>query len=142
MASRPLYETEFDRENELAVAKAVGARYGWEARKLPSRYALDFALVEGAEVRFWLEVKCRRNARAAYPTYMLSLSKVFALLELQERTSIRSGVAVSWTDCLGVLPLPSPYRVSIGGRTDRGDAQDVEPVALFDVGLFLNWPRR
>ena len=49
-------------------------------------------------------------------------------------------VVVQWTDHLGMCRLPPPESANLywdwGGHTQRGDPQDMEPVAYFDISAF------
>lgn len=134
---RPSYESDADRERECAVASKLAALAQMEVRLMPRRYPVDFALVDRRDnVRCWIEVKCRTNLREAFPTYMLSYGKYLTLAELQRVSGLPVRLAVQWSDDLGVLEIPAMHRISFGGRADRGDWQDQEPVALFEIGLF------
>jgi hypothetical protein len=134
---RPTYERQADREAE-AAAVAKLARFGdLTPVKLPKFYKVDFALVgaDGA-IKRWIEVKCRTNEMWAYPTYMVSYHKYLDLLALQQASGIPACLVVQWQDALGVLRFPAPHKVGFGGRRDRGDNDDVEPVALINIAEF------
>ena len=133
--SRPLYESGLDRANERAVADVLLERWRCSAVKLPISYELDYALVRDGTVRAWAEVKCRRNARDRYPTYMISLRKVLAGLAMAERTNLPFLLLVQWADALGWV-TPSARGIQIGGRHDRGDSADVEPVIHIPIDTF------
>lgn len=136
--ARPIYETSKDRAKERAAIEFIAPKVkcdGWHS--MPKRYPLDFALTRDGNVEFFAEVKCRTNAHDAYPDYMLSMGKFVGLLEMQTSTNIPSLLVVDWTDCVGVLRLPVPgIEYKIGGRKDRGDDQDVEPVVHIPVDRF------
>lgn len=140
--ARRIYETKDDRSKEEAVLETL--RRAWHpviVTKLPPKYALD-AFVDWGTVQAFLEVKRRNCASTTYKTYMLSLRKVREGLDHAEL--MPQGVfllVVEWTDGLFVCDvaeaLTAPgYRVEVGGRDDRGDWQDVEPVAHIPVNLF------
>lgn len=132
--NRPVYETQEDRSRERAVAERLAALSGTRALAMPLRYDVDYALVDDQErVRRWLEIKCRTNNRDAYPTYLLSYGKYLKLVALASASGVGVRLAVKWSDALGVLPIPSPHTISFGGRSDRKDWQDREPVALFPI---------
>jgi len=87
-----------------------------------------------------VEVKVRKNARLKYPTYMLSKAKYDALTELSETGFIGAMLAVQWTDQLGVVAIPTAHSVGHGGRYDRNDAADQEPVVLIPIKNFTRIP--
>jgi len=44
---------------------------------------------------------------------------------------------VKWTDNIGFIDVNTPQDfLSIGGRTDRDDELDIEPVAHWSISLF------
>ena len=133
--SRPLYESASDRANEQAVADVLLERWRCSAVKLPISYELDYALTRNGTVMAWAEVKCRRVAREHYPTYMVSLRKVLAGLAMAERTNLPFLLLVQWTDALGWV-TPAARNIQLGGRHDRGDSADVEPVIHVPIAEF------
>lgn len=132
---RPQYETSHDRAGEEAVIKAalpvLKADY---YRKLPLAYRADYALMRGADVFGFAEVKCR-NKR--YSTLILSLHKYLTLLDF-----IRAGfvcfVLVRWPEGMFAyrVSLSDNYHVKWSGRNDRGDWQDTEPCVHLPTGKF------
>lgn len=136
-AERPIYETDADRDRELATITAVADRLGLEVKTMPRRYPVDFMLTKGKGARYFAEVKCRKCERQTYPTFMLGLAKYIGMITLQEQTGVPTIIVVGWKDLIGMLRLPVPnLRIEVGGRTDRGDAQDVEPVVQIPTDLF------
>ena len=105
------------------------------AEKLPIRYELDYLLLREGRGVAWLEIKSRTNARTAYPTYMISFGKIMAARRLSEASQLPSFLLVQWSDYCGYVRLDSllDFRTGVGGRTDRGDEQDIEPVALIPI---------
>jgi hypothetical protein len=105
------------------------------AEKLPMKYELDYLLLREGKGVAWLEIKSRTNPRAAYPTYMISLGKIMAARRLSEASQLRSFLLVQWSDYCGYVRLDSllDFTTAVGGRTDRGDEQDIEPVALIPI---------
>lgn len=139
MLTRPLYERGKDRENERAVAEWLARRRSDQlsAVQMPKRYPVDYALIDGyGTFHEWLEIKCRTNAMGAYPDYMVSLEKVRGMFDLARFTALPARLIVRWEDCLGSLTFPVTYDIRMGGRKDRGDAQDMEPMAHFAVADF------
>lgn len=96
----------------------------------------------GENVReHWLvEVKIRQRA---YDRYMLSLHKATTMLVMAATSAFMPVLVVAWTDKreVGVCDLRSVrMEPGIGGRKDRGDEQDVEPVVFFSRSAFLLEP--
>jgi hypothetical protein len=137
---RPTYETAADRQNEKRVAQKAAATWGecW-AVKLPKQYRADFAFVDSKEaVLAWCEVKCRTNPHDRYPTYMLSLAKWMEAERMAESSGLPFYLLVEFTDGVYYLRVKKidGLTVKMGGRTDRGDAQDVEPTIHIPIKHF------
>lgn len=131
---RPRYETETDLANEAAVVNVVASRWLCECRKLPLRYELDYAIYKDNFLRAYLEIKCRSVASNQYATVILSAAKVATAKQLSAAAGVPSILVVSYTDLdLWIDISKADAKYSPGGRSDRGDAQDLEPVAHFYV---------
>jgi hypothetical protein len=136
------YENEQDRKNEEAVIKEIARRYGCDYRKLPVRYVVDYGLFRGRDLAYFAEVKCRKIPRHQFPDLILSLFKFGALLDLQSTHSIPALLVACWTDSMGITRVPlSGMRIGWGGRTDRADDQDTEPVVYIPVDHFSKMQR-
>lgn len=130
---RPTYETENDlsREREL-----INEWVCPNARKLPRSYGFDFmvkneSFVGGYSV--W-EVKVRSKL---YKTWFISLLK---LLKAQEYKALGiTPYALVEIEGLAyrVDLLETPFRFGYGGRSDRGDPADREPMVHYKVSDML-----
>jgi hypothetical protein len=145
MSGRPVYETEADRIRERAVATKVlrWAVPGGVAVKLKPFSPVDFAFCNGdGRVLAFCEVKVRACRSDEYETYMLSMDKLIALRALAQQWAIGGPLvllAVQWTDRLGAYTVDPGLLLSapmMGGRWDRGDGMDVEPVVHIPVSAF------
>ena len=130
---RPIYETTEDRRAAVRVMKYVSAALAMdELHEMEELHTADFLARKG-DLEIYAEVKCRRNAAQAYPTYMLSKAKYDALLELGKPAML----VVKWSDGVGITPLPVSHTVGRGGRWDRGDSKDVEQVVYIPIDNFM-----
>jgi len=132
---RPYYENQRDLTNENLVATALKEK-GLDFVKMPVSYRLDFAMLHKGKVRGFAEVKTRNNRHDKYPTLMISLGKVMAARQLSEATGTRSILFVKFLDGLYWCDFASPFNLEIGGRKDRQDDADIEPVAHFAISAF------
>jgi len=132
---RPRYERPRDLTNEQRVAARMKER-GIDLRKLPISYRLDFAMFRDGKLRGFAEVKTRNNRHDTYPTLMISLGKVMAARQLAEVSETRSVLLVQYLDGIYWCNFASPFEVAMGGRWDRGDDDDVEPVAHYPIEAF------
>ena len=133
---RPLYESQKDLDEERKIAQFFAEKFDCTFSKMPIRYGLDYAIVRGRKVCGFAEFKSRTNALERYDTYMLSLGKVVSAHTLTQATTLPSFLMVKWTNAIGYISLSTPYEIEMGGRNDRADWQDVEPVAHFKIKDF------
>jgi len=136
--NRPTYENAEDRSAEtLAVQKFIRS-FGGEVDfiKLPVQYKMDFALTRNGFITALVEVKCRKNNKHTYPTYMISMSKLVAAAGYGN-IGINCILLVQWADSMGWVQMTNDdWKVKVGGRKDRGDWQDVEPVTHIPISEF------
>ena len=138
---RPVYETEKDRKMEQAIINELSDAWKIFYQKLPIKHRLDFALLDDKKaVIAWAEVKRRDNDSTTYDTYMLRLDKYMSGMQLFKLTGLPFYMVVKFSDglyyCEVSLLSYAQLNISFGGRTDRGDSQDVEPCIYFDSNLF------
>lgn len=136
---RPTYETPEDQSHERQVVDLLCAKWGCTAAKTPRFYGVDWSLQKGNEVKAMAEVKFRK---ASYPTYILSLHKFVEMCQSAAVSGLPYFLVVSWPEesqrvvrYVSVTP-EIKQRVIHGGRKDRGDAQDVEPVVEIPMSKF------
>lgn len=134
---RPLYETQQDRDNEQALSSIIERQFNCQLTKMPIKLSLDFmATRDGSAVAF-IEARQRKTKMLQYPTYMISLYKVMMANTLTQATGLPCFLAVQWSDAAGICKLPAKdMDIQTGGTMRRGDPQDIEPVAYFDVASF------
>lgn len=104
-------------------------------------YPVDFVGVKRGCVTTFMELKTRHNPRLAYADYMISLTKYLAGAEIARVTGLNFQICVHWIDAVGVWDWrrmqPTNLNIKIGGRRDRGDAADIEPVVHLPLSEFL-----
>ena len=134
---RPIYETPHDLANEASVADVLSSAWNCEMIKLQVRDAFDYAATRGRNITAFVEIKARTNPMRRYPTYMISMTKVMSANTIFMSTGTPSFLVVRWTDCMGWVQLnQNKFPLEIGGRKDRRDAQDIEPVCHININLF------
>lgn len=133
---RPLYESAKDLANELQVSSALAIKWDCNFFKMPMSYHVDWMIMKDKPKAF-AELKCRNNQIGRYPTFLLSLSKWMKGKDLAKEVGIPFLIIVRWTD--GVFyheAGSSEVTYGVGGRRDREDAADVEPVVLIPIEKF------
>jgi len=136
---RKVYENATSLSNERSFAVDFKDKRKVNLSKLPRQYHLDYAMISGdQELEGFLELKNRTNSKKAYSTYMISLSKLLKAKEYKQTLGVNTILAVRWNDADGCINLSElrDYQIKVGGRYDRGDWEDVEPVIHFDIALF------
>lgn len=136
--TRPIYESTFDRENEDRIAFQLAQQWKVGVEKLRKMFPVDYALVQNKAIVGFLEIKCRTNPVYQYPDYLISMGKIDWCLNVSEKFRVKCILAVQWSDRLGWLQVKREcqFKLSIAGRTDRGDGADIEPCCLIPVEQF------
>jgi len=134
---RPIYETQDDRDREALVAKKVGDAFNCSMGKLQPRDAFDFAAMRGDKIVGFVEIKVRANPMGQYSTYMISMTKLATAHAIFAATKTPCILAVQWTDALGYIDMNAvDVTLKMGGRSDRNDPRDIEPVCHIDIAAF------
>ena len=136
--SRPKYVTKADEENE---EKIIGQfkdyiltfkpRLLLNHHKLPDKYEIDYAITykDMKHVYAFVEVKRRNVDKDTYPWLILSLNKYYAMQRCVGM-GIKAFLVFEFNDgtfFIDMNEFESP-RITIHGRTDRNDPDDIEPV--------------
>jgi hypothetical protein len=148
--ARPLYETQADRRREASVAQIISKKLNVKLVKLPIRYSVDYAAYdpETRLLKSWHEIKCRNYASLQlfkYEHLILSLAKVMSGLQLAQTTEKPFYIFWSFLDrsiyCLEITGelIKEVADVRSGGRIDRGDPQDVEPMICFPKEMLVRF---
>lgn len=135
---RPEYETSSDRDREEAVARAFGGRHGVRLARLPPRYSVDRAIIRDGVVSGWAEIKVRTTPASQYPSAHIGAAKLAECLTLAHRTGLPLILIYGWSGGADVRwhRVDGPYTIEMGGRRDRGDWQDQEPMVAIPVEEF------
>ena len=133
--SRPVYESDADRSNQATDVAKLERAFGQTAIAPKDPFAAYDVVFDGQKRPCVVEIKVRRNAREKYPTYMLSEKKYNALCAIHAKGA-DALLAVQWTDALGTVRVPVEHTAGTGGRYDRGDSFDVEPVVHIPINSF------
>lgn len=145
--ARPQYESEQDLANEREIVALV--RESWRcdgSRKLCKyKYGIDYSLHRGRSIPAFAEIKDRPTLSFNHTDgYYLSVEKAFKGRRLTMVTGkpcflvvrFRDGI-VRWTDMNGLV---SPQVID-GGRVDRGDPLDLEPIIIYPWDVFKELQR-
>jgi len=140
-SKRPVYETPEDIIREASIQEEfIEAVYGdnelVKAIKLPKFYAIDYALTKyNGQIVGWLEIKSRTIPSNKYSSYILSYRKWREGISISQESGLPYYLAVKWTDKLGVITFPNsiPTSLVIGGRLDRSDPDDIEPMVEIPI---------
>ena len=139
--TRPLYEKQSDRDNEIRAIPVIENSLNGVARKLPDNHFADFVIIDGlSRVIAYVEYKNRNFVWGDYPTVMLSVTK-FAKLVASKEIRVRSFFVVEDSSgevkALDIHRADLDYRVEYGGRTSNTrDSRDIEPVVHLSSAQF------
>ncbi len=132
---RKRYETFADLENEKQIADIAMGFFGCNsATKLGEHYGADYAFANNLNLICFAEIKKRRVPHTAYETIFVSAYKRLVGLNLETGTGRRSYFIVGFND--GVYGIPwraLPEKITIGGRTDRNNNLDIEPLVHYKI---------
>jgi hypothetical protein len=138
---RQRHETEADLERERQAASKFSRRRKCVLHKLPIFYEIDYLIEFQGLIRGVLEVKCRDFHSYDYGTIFLSLHKYKALCEYGRLVGGTADLVVQLRDKMLTANLlsyhPSSMRIAFGGRTDREEPQDQEPVLHIPIDWFI-----
>jgi hypothetical protein len=133
---RPTYEQESDRNNEHYVA-ALYCKKGYTFEMTPKFFDFDVAYLENDIIKAIAEIKCRTHKYGDFPTFFISAEKLRKLHALHISTGLPTLIIVSWScGTVGHVMIPVDVTVTIGGRTDRNDAKDIEMLVHIPINKF------
>ena len=138
---RPRYETRKDRAKERAVLRTLAKKWQSEVIAAPELACYDAVIKRDGAIVGMVEIKCREVRSTDYPHIILSKKKVDKICRIARagQTAVKPLFVVRFTDrIMGVELQPELYETSKAGRTDRGDAADVEicyeiPIEWFNL---------
>lgn len=136
---RPTYESSDDLHNEQEIISFFTQHFNADltAVKIPKQYKIDYCLMIGDKITAFAEVKKRTCEKNAYDTYMLSLSKYLESIKLKKDLGLETILIIKWADAIGYIELGSKaWPIGFGGRMDRGDWQDQEPMIFIPITEF------
>lgn len=135
---RPVYETDLDRKRELQAAQVFADRVHYDIYRLPKFYEVDFAAYQNGQLVRWVEVKIRNCKSTDYNTYMLDFAKFRSGIEIQNASQRLVLLVVQWTDTMKYWTFRVGYPILPGGRTDRGDPDDIVPAVHIPIHQFVD----
>jgi len=136
---RPIYEKTEDRNRERAVFQLLSKKLNCVCITTPKLSRIDRLIcTKKGKLKAIVELKIRTNKHDAYPTYMLSAAKYKKMLSLADALKVHALLLVKYADKIRMVKLEEEYQLSIGGRTDRGDAQDIEECVYIPIKDFVD----
>lgn len=148
--SRPTYETAAHRTAETDVALRLQAAWtGLSLVKIPRRYVLDYAIYRGmptdprSQLVGFCEIKCRTHTPDTYATLLVSAAKWLEARVWRREAGVSTVLVAAFAD--GTLlrcrldEIASPV-FKLGGRTDRQDPEDLEPMVAIPIASMVPAP--
>jgi hypothetical protein len=130
---RPRYESPEDLKNERRIADYVENKFGIILRKMPDQYYVDFmAFNTAGEPIGVMEMKRRNNPVDQYTTLDLGLKKWNHGSRFFHENALPFSFVVRFNDGVYFYKYQPDdnknFLIKWGGRKDRGDRQDEEPM--------------
>jgi hypothetical protein len=139
---RPIYESQEDLTYETKMKTFLENKWNCTLNKLPYKYSLDWFALREREPMAFVEFKHRENlSLTAWPRYMMSLDKWIKARQLTKELQIPFIMVITFTEgtYYGVFAHNGVHdlRFMFGGRVDRNDNQDLEPMVLLPLDKFI-----
>ena len=132
MGKRIFYETGKDLENEKIVADEIALAFDMILKKMHYKMAIDYMAFDALDIHALavIEIKRRQVCSTKYQSVILSLAKFNKGIEFYKNNDLSFIFAVKFDDGIFTYEY-SPddfFMIVFGGRKDRNDPQDIEPV--------------
>lgn len=133
-----IYQTPDDKVDERRIAQQLAQRWRCEAIEFPELSPIDFYFRRGPKLCALAEIKRKRRTFAQYPTLFLDVLKFWSLLSAAIAFGAPGLFVVECTDGLYVAHVSAciGLTVSVVGRRDRENPQDVRPTIAVPLKLF------
>lgn len=121
------------KDRELLVK--VQLEYGANHRNLPTFSKVDgYLLNENNEVSVWLERKTRNVSFDTYPDVVVDAAKFFALIEMEDITTLPAVIAYGWScGTWGIVRPATVNKFTIESLTPRQDSVSLNKGVKRDV---------
>lgn len=137
---RPAYEKQEDREKQGQIAAEICSAWDVDVIPFPAHSAADYLLINKQSELALGELKCRTNRSLQYKTLILSRQKLIRLIACADTLKVPFYLFIQWDDGIFWQQLSAAdllmLKPSIGGRTDRQDAADIENVYEIPTASF------
>lgn len=131
---RPLYENEVSLKAEKEIARQLEKRWQCRLIKLPISYNADYLAVNNKNPLGLIEIKCRGQR---YSKMFLSLHKFLKVQLFAKQIGVPFILVYGFPEGVWWRNVTQyPLDIEVGGRTDRNDWQDTEPMQMFDMAGF------
>jgi hypothetical protein len=137
----PRYETEQDLSREWAIGVEFARQFNATIRKLPEskRYFCDLGVFREGQMVAIVEIKDRPGWKLPYGDVILGLSKVRELQSYNDMMGVPAFFVARLAGEIHFAKINEDVKnwyIRWGGRTDRDDAADQEPVVHIPYSSF------
>lgn len=140
LPNRPIYESLADKENERAIVTQIC--YAWDCLAEKGRHLgyVDYYLYKPkTNLIAVIEIKNRHKLSVRkFPAYMISKNKINKGLIISNELAVPFLLVVNFAEMLmyAEIKREHQYKEGMGGRKDRNDPYDIEPVVYIPISLF------
>ena len=143
-----LYETYEDRAHERKAMQLLKMVTGHDYERLPKTHRVDIVQIDmSGTIAAWIEYKHRSHFINQYPSLMISTTKLTEGVMLSRMTNLPFYLVVGFESPhseeepelyrleVGIKTIQESH-IAMGGRKDRGNPSDREPVCYIDIAAF------
>jgi hypothetical protein len=143
--TRPLYETDQDRQLEADVGKTLSVLWGCSLIRMKRACVIDYAIKRSGEIVAVMEIKCRTYTYEKLHSMgglILSAHKMQSAKAWRDTHNVAFVLALGLPDGVYTFSIKTEdewpfFPLIIAGRHDRGDAQDIEPCVVIPMERFV-----
>lgn len=141
--SRPTYETAEDKHNERRAAQWLkGAYKDHEVHLLKKYYPCDILVISPNGKTTFVEYKRRNISADRYKTAIFPAIKWSEIKRMAESLDSQAAIMFEYNDCYMTSMQGFSYKISVGGRRDRNDTQDIEPLLEIPTHQFIRHEKK
>jgi len=131
-----MFQTSKDLTRQKEIAEAVGKAWDCKVTGFGDMNAVDYWFEKYKRCVAVGELKDRPHSINKYPTVFLSMRKWMALHLAATGMGVKGLYIVQFTDHLMYVDVyeVDAVRHMVGGRTDRGAQNDIEPLIEVPIG--------
>lgn len=136
--ARPTYETAEDKANEHRATQWLKSVHrNHQVHLLKKYYPCDILIISPVGTATFVEYKRRHITADKYNTAIFPAIKWSEIKRMAESLNSRAAIMFEYNDYYMTSRQGFNYKISVGGRRDRNDTQDIEPLLEIPMDQFI-----